>query len=177
MYQSKLEGRNTFSPFLTKWCRRAIIARVDLEKRTSLTPIKHQQFQTTLSNASDCNGSYFRLAEALIRWQHPERGIIAGQCILFLGRRPTGLILPIGQWVLDTVCAQNSIHGNMDPLTVQYCALQVNVSAKLPIKSSWLCLSKSLLPLKTFMAPTRRGLKLELTEKHAGWTNINGHHC
>ena len=65
-------------------------------------------------------------AEALIRWNHPERGLLSpGQFIKVA--EETDLILPIGQWVMDTACAQLKAWQH-DALT-RHLALAVNVSA------------------------------------------------
>tara|TARA_R110002153_G_scaffold140679_2_gene291635 strand:- start:678 stop:2972 length:2295 start_codon:yes stop_codon:yes gene_type:complete len=123
MYQSKLEGRNTFR-FFDQMMQKAIIARVDLEKELR-DAIKHESFKLHYQMQVDCNGHTLG-AEALIRWQHPERGIIAPVHFILLAE-DTGLILPIGQWVLDTVCEQLNTW-QQDPLTCNI-VLAVNVSA------------------------------------------------
>jgi EAL domain-containing protein (putative c-di-GMP-specific phosphodiesterase class I) len=66
-------------------------------------------------------------AETLIRWIHPERKMIPPLQFIPLAEE-TGLILPIGQWVLETACAQLAVwHQNVNS---QDLILSVNVSAK-----------------------------------------------
>ncbi|MGZ8984388.1 MAG: putative bifunctional diguanylate cyclase/phosphodiesterase, partial [Methylotenera sp.] len=66
-------------------------------------------------------------AEALIRWIHPERGLVSPAQFIPLAEE-SGLILPIGQWVLETACTQLQVW-QQDALTRDF-ALSVNVSAK-----------------------------------------------
>jgi len=66
-------------------------------------------------------------AEALIRWQHPEQGLIYPDKFIPIAE-DTGLILPLGQWVLQTACAQLK-EWESNPLTREL-TLAVNVSAR-----------------------------------------------
>jgi EAL domain-containing protein (putative c-di-GMP-specific phosphodiesterase class I) len=66
-------------------------------------------------------------AETLIRWLHPDRGLVSPAYFIPLVEE-TGLIVPIGKWVLDTACAQLRAWQN-DILTSNL-ILAVNVSAK-----------------------------------------------
>jgi EAL domain-containing protein (putative c-di-GMP-specific phosphodiesterase class I) len=97
-------------------------------------------------------------AEALIRWQHPERGMISPFNFIPLAEE-TGLILPIGQWVLDAACAQINTW-QQNPLT-QDLVLAVNVSAKQFHQEDFVEQVKATLQ-RHEINPAR--LKLELTE-------------
>jgi EAL domain-containing protein (putative c-di-GMP-specific phosphodiesterase class I) len=66
-------------------------------------------------------------AEVLIRWQHPQRGMILPAEFIPISEE-TGLILEIGQWVLDTACAQLKVW-EQDSKKNQF-KLSVNISAK-----------------------------------------------
>jgi EAL domain-containing protein (putative c-di-GMP-specific phosphodiesterase class I) len=64
-------------------------------------------------------------AEALLRWQHPERGLISPAQFISLAEE-TGLIIPIGEWVLHTACMQNKawLDAGLQPIRIS-----VNLSA------------------------------------------------
>jgi len=124
MYQAKKAGRNTFR-FFDPQMQEAIIVRVALEGELRKA-IENREFE--LHYQIQVNGLYRPLgAEALIRWNHPLRGLVSPAHFIPIAE-DTGLILPIGQWVLETACAQLSAWQH-DALTREL-VLAVNVSAK-----------------------------------------------
>ena len=64
--------------------------------------------------------------EALLRWNHPQRGLLAPREFISLAEA-TGLIVPIGEWLLRTVCAQAKAWQAMVALPLR---VAVNVSAR-----------------------------------------------
>jgi diguanylate cyclase (GGDEF)-like protein/PAS domain S-box-containing protein len=124
IYQSKSEGRNTLR-FIDPKIQEAIANRADLERELR-KGIQHNQFQLYYQIQVDSSGQALG-AEVLIRWNHPERGMISPFNFIPIAEE-TGLILPIGQWVMETACSQLKIW-QQNPLT-QDLVLAVNVSAK-----------------------------------------------
>ncbi|HEX8922678.1 MAG TPA: EAL domain-containing protein, partial [Pyrinomonadaceae bacterium] len=97
--------------------------------------------------------------EALIRWQHPERGFVSPDDFIPIAEE-TGLIIPIGQWVLEEACRQ--IHEWQEEFP-QYPPLQisVNLSSKQFVNSSLIDQIRRVLR-ETGVEP--HSLKLEITE-------------
>jgi diguanylate cyclase (GGDEF)-like protein/PAS domain S-box-containing protein len=124
MYEAKSAGRNTlrfFDPVMQS----------KLESRMTLdTDLRHalNERQFKLYYQIQVNQDLSAIgAEVLLRWQHPERGLISPLDFIQLAEE-TGLILPIGQWVLETACeCLEAWEG--DPLTREL-DLSVNVSAR-----------------------------------------------
>jgi diguanylate cyclase (GGDEF)-like protein/PAS domain S-box-containing protein len=124
MYQAKKAGRNTLR-FFDQQMQDIVTVRVALEGelRKALENRQfHLHYQIQMDNAHRPLG-----AEALIRWIHPERGMVLPEQFIPLAEE-TGLILPIGQWVLDTACAQLKAW-QQDALTCNL-VLAINISAK-----------------------------------------------
>jgi diguanylate cyclase (GGDEF)-like protein/PAS domain S-box-containing protein len=124
MYQAKKAGRNTLR-FFDPQMQVSITARVSLESELRKA-LGNQQFQ--LHYQIQVDSSHRPLgAEALIRWIHPLRGMVSPAQFIPLAEE-TGLMLPIGQWVLETACAQ--LKAWQQEALTRDLVLAVNVSAK-----------------------------------------------
>ena len=154
MHQAKEIERNTIS-FFDPAIQRALELRVQLE--TNMRKALNDQYQLYYQIQVNENGKVTG-AETLIRWHHPEQGIISPSDFIPLAEK-TGLILSIGQWVLETACTQLKIwERNLD---TQHLILAVNVSAKQFRQPDFVDSVLNVLE-KTGANPEK--LKLELTE-------------
>ena len=97
-------------------------------------------------------------AEALLRWRHPKLGLVAPGDFIDMAEQ-TGLILPLGGWVLRTACTQLVTWAQMPELA--HLSLSVNVSARQFRQSDFVGQVQAVLE-RTGADPRR--LKLELTE-------------
>ena len=155
MYQAKKSGHNTYR-FFDPVMQAAIERRSQLEN--GLRKALHdQQFQLYFQVQVDENSAP-QGAEALIRWQHPERGLIPPFEFIPLAEE-TGMIVPIGQWVLASACAQLN-RWSKNPVT-RHLQLAVNVSAR-QFRQPDFCDQVTQEVRQAGIDPSR--LKLELTE-------------
>jgi EAL domain-containing protein (putative c-di-GMP-specific phosphodiesterase class I) len=124
MYQAKAAGRNAIR-FYDPKMQAALETRVQLEGELR-SALEKQQFRLYYQIQMD---SLRRAvgAEVLLRWEHPERGLVSPLQFVPLAEE-TGLIIPVGLWVLQTACAQLKAWQN-NALTRDL-VLAVNVSAK-----------------------------------------------
>jgi EAL domain-containing protein (putative c-di-GMP-specific phosphodiesterase class I) len=103
MYHTKETGRNGytfFTPSMQLSANRQLRLLQDLRKAIARDELMlHYQPKFPAAGAPATG------AEALLRWQHPELGLLAPDVFIPIAER-SGLILPIGDWVLDRACAQ-----------------------------------------------------------------------
>ncbi len=155
MYQAKSAGRNTVQ-FYESQMQAAVMARASLEAGLR-EAVRNGQFllhyQAQVNQRCDITG-----LEALVRWQDPRRGMVPPAEFIPLAEE-TGLILPLGAWVLETACLQLARWARQP--TRAHLTVAVNVSARQFHQSDFV--EQVLDTLKRTGAPAQR-LKLELTE-------------
>ena len=124
MYEAKSGGRNTLRYFNPRM-QAEVSARTDLENdlRQSL---RERLFVLHYQPKVDRHGRLFG-AEALIRWQHPSKGLVAPDAFIALAES-TGLILPLGRWILHRACRQLVAWAKMPAM--REISLAINVSAR-----------------------------------------------
>ncbi len=155
LYQAKNAGRNTLR-FFDPAMQAALDERSSLEaelRRALKRRQLHLHYQPQLDSQRRIIG-----AEALLRWEHPVRGRIPPDVFIPLAEE-TGLILSIGQWVLETACAQ--IKAWSDRVSTRDLRLAVNVSARQFRQPGFVDVMEKLLRDHD-IDPNR--LKIELTE-------------
>ena len=124
MYRAKESGRNNFQ-FFTRELNTLMTERLEMESRLRRA-LERDQFLLHYQPRVDLGNGRIIGAEALLRWKLPEHGIIAPGRFIALAEE-TGLIVPIGKWVLKQACAQNKAwqDAGLEPIVVS-----VNVSAR-----------------------------------------------
>jgi len=155
MYQAKAAGRNTLR-FFDPEMQAAVNARAEMD-RDLRSALAGQQFRLYYQAQFDSAGAIIG-AEALLRWLHPERGMVAPSTFI-PACEESGMILPLGQWVLETACRQLAVWA-ATPASERL-TLAVNVSARQFRCANFV--EQVLLALEHSGARPER-LKLELTE-------------
>jgi diguanylate cyclase (GGDEF)-like protein/PAS domain S-box-containing protein len=154
LYQAKANGRNTFVLFKQDNSKNQLyLLRLEADLRNA---IENNELQVYYQPQVDIKTNSIVGVEALVRWLHPSLGMISPIEFIPLAEE-TGLILPIGHWVLEQACAQAKAWQQQGmPIRVA-----VNVSLLQFVKSNYVQLVKQV--LDAYQLPANL-LELELTE-------------
>ena len=155
MYQAKDLGRNRFQ-FFTSDVHERVRRRMELESSLRQA-LERDEFELHYQPQVSVSEGGIRGVEALLRWRHPERGLVPPSHFISFAEE-TGLIVPIGEWVLRRACAQNKAwqEAGLPPVPVA-----VNMSARQCEQDGVDLLVRRILE-ETGLEP--RWLELELTE-------------
>ena len=155
MYQSKAAGRNTLR-FFNPQMQSVVLARADLESALR-TALAESQFVLHYQPQANHLGQFVGV-EALVRWQHPERGLILPADFIPVAEE-SGLILTLGRWVLHVACSLLARWHSIP--TLRHLTIAVNVSTRQFRHASFVDDVARILAITG--APAHL-LKLELTE-------------
>jgi diguanylate cyclase (GGDEF)-like protein/PAS domain S-box-containing protein len=155
MCSAKENGRNTFR-FFTDEMNAQVVERLTFEKSLRLALDKRELFLVYQPQMEIATGRITGL-EALLRWQHPELGLVPPDKFIRIAEN-SGLIMPIGEWVLRTACSQARKWQDEGLLAVP---VAVNVSAVQFRQERFCDLIRAVL-CETGLDP--QYLELELTE-------------
>ena len=155
MYQAKASGRNTLR-FFDPQMQTAVTTRAAMEESFREALLKNQfdlHYQAQVTDQGHISG-----AEVLLRWQHPKRGMVSPvEFIPFA--EDSGLILPLGRWVLETACAQLAVWATRPEMA--HLSIAVNVSSRQLKHPNFV---DEVLGILDHSGANPHRLKLELTE-------------
>jgi diguanylate cyclase (GGDEF)-like protein len=152
--QAKQQGGNNYQ-FYTAEINAKALRRFSLESSLRRA-IEREEFVLHFQPKVDINTWRIAGAEALIRWNHPERGLISPAEFIPLAEE-TGLIAPIGEWVLHRLCVQLKESTDSAPNLI----LSSNISARQFQDPNFFLTVMSMLET---VGAEPRNLELELTE-------------
>lgn len=155
MYHAKQQGRNIFR-FYSQCLDRSSRNNLELEGQLRQA-IKREELFVYYQPIFHAPGSDFSGVEAMVRWQHPQHGLLCAEHFLSLAEE-TGIITEIDEWILLNVCRQIRIwQERRDPFWL----VSVNISSQHFKKRSILDMVRTAVEI-TGIDP--RWLKLEITE-------------
>jgi diguanylate cyclase (GGDEF)-like protein/PAS domain S-box-containing protein len=155
MYQAKVDDRNTLR-FFEPQMQAVASKRVSLEAGLRDAILKNQfllHYQAQVTDQRQIIG-----VEALVRWQHPERGMVSPAEFIPVAEE-TGLILPLGSWVMETACTQLAQWASQPAMA--HLTIAVNVSARQFHQGDFV---EQVLAVLARTGARADRLKLELTE-------------
>jgi len=155
MYRAKEKGRNNFQFFTSEMNTRAL-ERLSLEGALR-TALNKNEFLLHYQPQVDMQSGEIIGLEALVRWQHPEQGLIPPGVFIPVAE-DSGLIVPLGEWVLKEACIQ---HGRWLDEGLPQVSISVNLSGRQFVRQDLLGTVQRIID-ETGIEP--RCLELELTE-------------
>jgi diguanylate cyclase (GGDEF)-like protein len=126
LYQAKSSGKNQiaiFEPRMNAEALRKLDLQVELRKA-----VERGEIVLHYQPVVDLSSGHLVGVEALARWQHPTRGLLSPEAFLPLAEE-TGLILPLGEWVLAEACSQIAAWGRIYP-SARKLKVGVNLSVR-----------------------------------------------
>ena len=188
LYQAKEDGRATWRFFASEMNQRLIQRRqleTDLRQAMAAGDMSlqyHPRYRT--------NGLCMIGAEALVRWQHPQRGLLGPAHFIALAEE-TGLIVPLGQWVLNEACKEAArwpehmvVSVNLSVVQFRQSDLRLDVQRalqgaglaasrlELEVTESTL-LDESASALKTLNSLKKLGVRLTMDQFGTGYSSLN----
>lgn len=103
MYAAKAMGKNTYY-YYDETINESLLNKIELQSELRAA-IQHNEFQVYYQAQIDMDKDRIVGFEALVRWMHPEKGMISPAGFVQVAEE-TGLIVPIGRWVLFEACKQ-----------------------------------------------------------------------
>ncbi|MDB5841733.1 MAG: diguanylate cyclase, partial [Herminiimonas sp.] len=155
MYYAKDKGRNNFqfhTPDMNAMVQERLRIETDLRRA-----IEREEFELYYQPQLDLRTGQVTGMEALIRWNHPEQGLVPPAGFIRIAEE-TGLIGPIGAWVLRTACARNKA---WQEAGLPHLKVAVNLSARQFTQNDLVGMVAAVLS-ETGLAP--HYLEIELTE-------------
>ncbi|EED32552.1 diguanylate cyclaSe/phosphodiesterase with PAS/PAC and GAF sensor(s) [gamma proteobacterium NOR5-3] len=155
MYRAKRSGRNTFMHYSPDMTERAL-ARLSMESDMH-TALARGEFHVAYQPQVDMRSGELMGVEALMRWEHSTRGNIPPEEFIPIAEE-NGLILAMGSWVLEEVCAEQKRLKNAGLSDIRYA---VNVSGRQLLNPEFLALVEHIVSTKDCSGSQ---LELEITE-------------
>lgn len=158
MYHAKSKGRNNYQ-FFESSMNQATLERLELEHDMRIA-LEREEFVLHYQPKIDAGTLRVSGVEALVRWQHPKKGLIPPITFIPLAEE-SGLMLPLGEWVLRTACHQLKLWQGRGMADLQ---ISVNLSAR-QFRHENLPMMVASIIIEENIDPTL--LELEITESMA----------
>jgi diguanylate cyclase (GGDEF)-like protein len=160
LYRSKVDGRSTFRFFEPEMdARMQARRRLELDMRQALA---RREFQLHYQPQLSLDTNSITGCEALLRWQHPERGMVSPIDFIPLAEE-IGLIVPIGEWVIRQACRDAALWPA--PLTVAVNVSPAQFKSERLVEIILAALSSSGLPAKRLEVEITEGVLLQENER------------